>query len=903
MKDQPIARSKILPALSLLVVSGVVVVLVMGIPDTTGHVAPASHTIPAAALRATTNLATAEPLDGSHSVAESSSRVPVPTCDTSAGEWIIRGHVRKGTFGSYPRAPLSLRLYRGAEMTDNPLVETKLRADEQGNFVWAGSPPSDTVLVEVIPELEGHKVVAATRIVFSGDAPPDDLEPYAYSLDARILGRVIDENGGPLVGARVISHLSETVTAEDGAYSLPMDSTYRAPTIRAVASGFAEGVMAIGSLRAGDVPAGDLVLRSDYAVQGRVTDEQGNPIAGATVCTYPRERNQTSTDDEGRFRLGQLDPTIERTRISALMEGYVTASVRIAPEAALNPVEIALDRGSRVAGRVVTEDGKPVHGATVSVGDVPFSTGALSTRTDAEGAFSIDVVPSGGQSVWALRDGYAAGQEHVDLPDEGAEVRGIEIILARGYQVTGVVLDENGDPFPGAQIYPEPVGFNQGASAFVGPGTISDAQGRFELDALRENRVLLRVWADGCSLLEQTVSAGTSDVILRPMRGGRLAGRVVDARTGKAVESFVVRFVAPEAARDERRLSDYGMEWCQSGMSFVGTDGYWTSGSEPLELGTVTGIEVSAPEYSVSQIGHALVERDPAPDALLVELVSGTWLTGFVIDAATSSPLPGARIRRFTDGDPASTQRYMPDPECVAESDSNGRFTMERVPSGSMYLFADGTSLPLAIDGPFEVPPHARSMERTIAVGTGGRLTGRLLDGDGQALPDERVSLYALDLPGDDRRLEATTDANGAYSFHALVPGQYHLSWALIHGGKTVGNDLLRLVEIQQDRTSEYDLRPEGRTTLRGTILFDGELPDDLAVVLRPKQDPSVWAQNMRAAIVEDREFVATYLEPGEWTVQIFIQADEHMIQGGAKVEVPSEGTVSVTVPLSAMQR
>src|SRR5690606_20245709 len=130
----------------------------------------------------------------------------------------------------------------------------------------------------------------------------------------------------------------------------------------------------------------------------------------------------------------------------------------------------------------------------------------------------------------------------------------------------------------------------------------------------------------------------------------------------------------------------YGAEWSQSGMSFVGTDGYWTSGLEPLEMGAVTGIEVSSPGYAVARIGHAVVASDPAPDALLVELVSGTRLPGFVIDAATGAPLPGARVRRFTDGDPARTQRYLPDPGCVAESDANGRFTMERVPSGSMYL-------------------------------------------------------------------------------------------------------------------------------------------------------------------------------------------------------------------------
>jgi hypothetical protein len=222
-----------------------------------------------------------------------------------------------------------------------------------------------------------------------------------------------------------------------------------------------------------------------------------------------------------------------------------------------------------------------------------------------------------------------------------------------------------------------------------------------------------------------------------------------------------------------------------------------------------------------------------------------------------------------------------------------------------MYLFADGTSLPLAIDGPFQVPAGADSIERTVEVGTGGRLAGKLLTGDGEGLADEKVVITALDLPYEVRRprLEATTDADGAYTFDGLVPGQYHLSWALTHGGKTVGNDLLRLVEVDEDRTLEFDLRPEGRATLRGTIVFDGELPDDLTVMLRPKQEPSVWAQSARAAIVEDREFVATYLESGEWTVQIFVEANGQMIHGGAKVEVPDEGTVNVSVSMNAMQR
>ncbi len=744
---------------------------------------------------------------------------------------------------------------------------------------------------------------SSTRAALPGVATPDNLAASPDSRGARILGRVIDEDGEPVSGARVFSHTSEAVTATNGEYSLPMDSTNPTPTLRALADGFAVGVITIGSLRVGDVFAGDLVLGHDFAVEGLVLDKLGNPISGATVRTSLREHNWTSTDDEGRFRLGQLDPTKRRSRVSVLMEGYVTASVYVAPEDAASPVEFELLRGGRISGRVITVDGKPVIGAAVSVGHYPSSTGTLSTRTKAEGAFSMDVVPPGLQSVWAVGEGYAAGSVRVELPEDGAQVVGIEVVLASGFQVAGIVLDEDGEPLPGAQIFPESAGYMRGAPQYIGPGTTSDSAGHFQLDALREERVVLRVWAQGCSGLEQAVSAGTTNVILRPKRAGRLAGRVLDERTGQPIESFVVRLVPPVAAVHGQSLTSYGAEWSQSGVSFVATDGYWTSGLERLELGAVTGIEVSAAGYATSVIGQAEVLRDPAPDELLVELVSGTQLTGFVIDAATGLPLAGARVRRFTDGDPTSTQRYVPDPECTAQTDENGQFTMQRVPSGSMYLFADGTALPLAIDGPFEVLPQAVLMERTIAVGSGARLTGRLLDGDGDARSNEELSLYALDLPGDDRHFETMTDEHGAYSFEGLVPGPYHLSLALTHAGQTVGSDLLRLIVIERGQTLQYDLQPKGRASLRGTIVFDGELPGDLSVRLMPEQESSVWAQSMRGALVKDGEFLAAYLEPGEWTVQVFFQAEGGIVHGMAKVQVPAEGSANVSVPLSAMQR
>lgn len=338
-------------------------------------------------------------------------------------------------------------------------------------------------------------------------------------------------------------------------------------------------------------------------------------------------------------------------------------------------------------------------------------------------------------------------------------------------------------------------------------------------------------------------------------------------------------------------------------MAFVGTDGYWTTGLEALQLEAVTGIHVSAPGYANGRIKHAEVLLDPDLDGLLIELRSGTRLSGFVINAATGAPLARARVRRFTDGDAGSTTRYLADSECVAIADAYGLFSMERVPSGRMYLITDKTSLPIAIEGPFLVPPHAQSMQRTITVGSGGRLTGRLLGAAAEALAGERISLVALEAPSDDRRLETTTDGTGDYSFDGLFPGLYHLSWGLTHRGKSVGYDLLHLVQIEPNETLVFDLQPQGRATLRGTILSDEELPEHLSVTLHPKQESSTWVTRMRAALVENGEFVATNLEPGEWRVNVFYQAGQQLIMGSAKVDVPDDGAASVTLTLRAIRR
>lgn len=822
-------------------------------------------------------------------------------------EWIVRGHVVRGDYSTYAGAPLALRLHAGLEVTRAPFVEVELEADERGRFAWKCDPPSQAVVVEVVPRLEDHFVRAATCVVFPGDPPPDDLAPWACSLEGRVEGRVVDVDGRPVPGAVVSTSISETTARPDGTYVLAVDPTYPSPSIRAAADGFTCGVVAVGALRSGNAVAPDLVLRAAIEVTGRVVDGRGEPVAGATVESHQRTLVSTTTDVSGEFRLGRIDPARDRTYLTVRMDGYRKSSVTVDRAEAAAPLEIVLLRGSRARGRVVTREGEPVPGALVSIGDVP-RLDAPSTRTDAKGLFVLEGLPTGQALIGAVRSGYAAAEVRVVLPEDGETLEDVTVVLRSGDRLAGIVVDERGQPVAGAVVDPRASGGRGPWSGYVGPDARSDEDGRFELTSLRKKRFDAVVFAEGFTRLERRVVAGAEDVVLKLERAGALAGRVVDGATGAPIESFRIKLREPTLREGEERLSDYGVAWAQPGMSFTRTSGYWTTAGIEPKVGVVTGIEVSAEGYAPTRIDRAVIVADPEPDSIVVELGRGTRVTGSVIDSITREPLANVRVQRCEVAEVSGRMRYVPDASFVTTTDDRGRFVLESVCCGSMFLMATGSAVPLTFDGPFDVAVSDRLVERTVEVGSGARLHGAVVDGYGGGRPGRRVELVGLELPSPGLRLETTTDANGEYSFRGLVPGLYRVSLPLSGEAATQGNDLLRLIEIGDESSVELDLRPEGQATLSGRLEFEAELPDGLVVSLTPgggvgdvpRARSNGYLQRRRATKVESGRFSAAFLRPGPWTVRLRARTDAGSLSGSTHVIVPEHGTVDCVLEVRA---
>ncbi len=176
--------------------------------------------------------------------------------------------------------------------------------------------------------------------------------------------------------------------------------------------------------------------------------------------------------------------------------------------------------------------------------------------------------------------------------------------------------------------------------------------------------------------------------------------------------------------------------------------------------GSVDWASVRVPE-NVVVIDRRLESNGLAADA-------GGAICGSVWDMASGKPVVGAQVR-VGEG-----------PAAAGETDDNGRFTIQRIPSGGHSVTVDAKGYApkrvgfVSVNGAFYQHYDVMlSAERTLA--------GRVTDAEGQPLEDVAVrlsSVIGLDGLGYPPGGKSTTqtDAAGQFAFDRLPPGIVRLS-------------------------------------------------------------------------------------------------------------------------------
>jgi hypothetical protein len=251
-------------------------------------------------------------------------------------------------------------------------------------------------------------------------------------------------------------------------------------------------------------------------LHGVVRDPYKVPMVGAWISVVGAGREEATSDGQGRFDIAWdrrcqfreaaafcLVARHERRNLAALIEIDGGTSV----------LEVKLQPGTTLTGRIVDSNGRGIAGAWVYVtvnvpnwGQTPLCDEQI--KADGSGGFEIQAVPPGGRyTIHAYADKY--GSKDVVVDTKTTTERSLDVGLltlpSASLSVTGRILDTQGYPVAKATIY----GWGEGQPIKL--NTQADAEGRFTLAGVCAGRIDLRVdadWGDGKRLQAHVLADG-----------------------------------------------------------------------------------------------------------------------------------------------------------------------------------------------------------------------------------------------------------------------------------------------------------------------------------------------------------------------------------------------------------
>jgi hypothetical protein len=330
-----------------------------------------------------------------------------------------------------------------------------------------------------------------------------------------VVGRVLDPQGKPVPGAKVMVHtrlkrpentvgpegLSPVVIGHadaDGSGQFRLDaprtSSSRNDEFMAVAlaPGYSVGWAAELDPDANQ-PTAEIRLQPEQVIQGRLFDLQGRPAQGVTVSVsrilrillrdsgntdLGRRRSEgpsywwarvndlpawpkpATTDADGRFTLHGVGRGFQAT-LSIIDSRFALQMFDVETDNSLDakPVTLALRPAQIITGRVTYADtGKPVPHARLIVnarGGGQRGTLATQFQADADGRFRANSAPG---DEFNVNTGPPAGQPYLGASKsfawpKGAIEHSLELSLPRGVLIRGKVTEEGShDPVAGASV-------------------------------------------------------------------------------------------------------------------------------------------------------------------------------------------------------------------------------------------------------------------------------------------------------------------------------------------------------------------------------------------------------------------------------------------------------------------
>ncbi len=448
----------------------------------------------------------------------------------------------------------------------------------------------------------------------------------------------------------------------------------------------------------------------------------------------------------------------------------------------------------------------------------------------------------------------------------------VSVILTRGANATGRVVDASGAGIPDAKLSArmDAVIFGQGGR--VVRETKSTADGAFTLEAVAAGKAMIDINADGfinkTQDLEFVEGGRVNDLVLTLDGGARIAGRVHWADgTPVAVAKVDVSFDQAhlngmEALNAARGGKGSGSSDAQGNFSVSGL------GKGPFSVkcsARPAGQDEAASEWTAQVDGVK-------PGTLDVELVLAppSDVAGHVIDDQ-GAPVPECTVVL------GSKRRnpYIPseDSRDIEVRDEQGAFTAKGLRSGAYTALARDKAGASSKSVEFLLPMEASAAALVITLPRAATVTGRVLLPDGTPAANAKVArqmgiadLMGGKLPGSEA--SATAGEDGTFTMKSLPMGALLLA-ATKDGYATSEAVALTLAPAQQVADITITLRKGG--TISGEVYGDDGKAKGGARILAQMPDlrfGQLWAQSDSSG-----KFEYLHVPPGQWQVMSFGEA------------------------------
>ena len=720
-----------------------------------------------------------------------------------------------------------------------------VRTDATGRFEIQGALASKTRLQALGRDgssLETAFSATGGTMTFTLQRPASIEGRITRSDTGRIVTSVKVEaraNGATLLARTGVDGRYKVSGLPQGTYRLSFDEKTFVPLVRRDVE-----------LATGEAKALDISLTPAVSLVGRVSDEKGQPVAGARGVFSPgaesrmdrvfRAVSRAGADSvafvsgpDGTFKATRLAPGSNQ-QLSVNHPDFERRTIPgldlIAGSAKPLALDVVLSPGFVLAGVVKDKDGQPISGAQVTLnrtlqmqggrgGNVvafnTFESVRPQAETDFEGKFGFKGLSEGGYDVSISKAGFTRSASSDVKAGDGSKP--LEITLTPGASIAGRLIQQNGLPASGYSVMARPSGGSAGNGLMMmaggrGGSTVPvDPDGGFVIEGLIPGTGYdLSLFGLGDfrgDAKKKNLVAPAVDVEIEVATRGRIAGRVLDAATSAPLTDFEASYTPVRAGgggpNDQR-------------IPFSSSDGSFAFEDVPPGNWDVT---VWAKTYQEARTGGIAVVSGETK-TIEVKAARGLVIRGRVVDGKNGRGVQDATVSAREGG--ASGGLFMLDlggGGGGVVTDADGRFEIPDQGPGSYQVTARHASFS---EGTARLTLEDKDGSIDIPVSGGGTIAGVVTSSQGSPLAGAEVSLQNS---GDGMRFGfdgqgTTTDGGGRFRFEHLAAGRYKVSASLRTEASNAVDVPLNAGDVREDVRLSLD----AGATLRGVV---SGLPDN----------------------------------------------------------------------------